>query len=168
MSGGGGLSFLLFVMLFVMLFAVYGLDVLVLIFFNIFGIKPNDDCQCAKNSYVSKVWVSLIIISVLGPLIFCLSLALDSKDIPDGIEKTIYRVLLIIMLISLSIIFPYSSAMMFKLSKQVEKDKCDCFDSTFKNMLKYYSILRLTPFIIILMIMLYLFLEMILFLFPLK
>ena len=150
---------------FLMLIVVFAFDTLVLI--GIFEIKKsNHDCQCAKNSYVSKISVSVIIMCIMLSLMFLIGIIMS--ELSDDIMKNIMNLLLFIMFIIVYIICPYSSAMMFKMSKQIEKDNCDCLNSTIKNLLKYYSILRLTPFIILLMIMLYLFLEMILFLFPLK
>ena len=133
-----------------MLIVIFPIDIYILV--KIFKIqKSNHNCQCAKNSYVSKILTSVIIMGIL--LLFIILLVTMGNI--DRLYNDIIPSLFFIAMIILFIIGPYSSAMMFKMSKQIEKDKCDCFDSTLKNMLKYYSILRLIPIIITVMFWIY-------------
>jgi hypothetical protein len=134
-----------------MLLVIFAIDIYILV--KMFEIqKSNHNCQCAKNSYVSKILTSVIIMFVL--LLFVL-LFMIMDNILGEITETLPNLFLTIVFISLFIIYSYSSLMMFKMSKQIEKDRCDCFDSTLKNILKYYSSLRLSPIIIILMLQIY-------------
>ena len=128
-----------------MFFVIFIIDIYILVKIQ----KSNKNCKCAKNSYVSKILASVII---MCPLL--LFLLLDNI-IKYDYYPNIINLLLFIAFISLLIIGPYSSTMMFKMSKQIEKDRCGCFDSTLKNILKYYSLLRLFPIIIIMMIIIW-------------
>ena len=102
--------------------------------------KSNKKCPCAKNSYVTKILISIILIFVLIPL-FTFTIFFAGK------RKL--GMVLAIELIALFILYAYSSAMMFNMAKKIEKDNCSCANSSLKNLLKYYSMIRLTPIIII-------------------
>ncbi len=113
--------------------------------------KSNKKCPCAKNSYVTKILISIILIFVLIPLMITFNIFFQGKrklfDNKRGNDP--FVAVLHIELIALFILYAYSSAMMFNMAKKIEKDNCSCANSSLKNLLKYYSMIRLTPIIII-------------------
>ena len=120
---------------------IIAIDIYVLV--KTINIKGSNECKCVKKVYLNSIIASIIIMILLILSIILLEIIVGES------KTTIQEIILTTQFFALFVILPYCSIMMFKMAKQIENDKCDCVDSNFKNLLKYFSIVRLLPIIII-------------------